>query len=70
MNNILIFKDGSDLDNILCALWVSNHFQPIWFKDFVKSLDDNITHVKHDEKVVTITFKDEISKMFFILKYE
>ena len=36
---------------------------------FIKSLNDGITHVKHDEKDVTIIFKDELFKMFFMLKY-
>ena len=65
MNNILTFKDGSDLDNLLGELWAANDFQPEWWTDFVKSLDDNIAKVDYNR----ITFIDEQSKMFFILKY-
>ena len=69
MNNILIFNNTSDIYHSLHPLWIQSN----WFlssDEFFKSLDDNI--IKCEWQGLSnyrITFKDEISKTFFILKY-
>ena len=68
MNNILEIINDSDLDNTLDDLWNSN-IDKEW-TEFIKSLDDNIVDVCDNFDTTThITFKDEQTKMFFILKY-
>lgn len=65
MNNILQIKDDSDLDNTLDALWASDNYQPRDWLVWILSLDENIIEADYN----SITFIDEQSKMFFILKY-
>lgn len=69
MNNILTFKDGSNIDNSLFDLCLEIYGK-VYSIIFIKSLDDNITHVEYNGEYTKLTFIDEISKTFFILKYE
>ena len=67
MNNTLIYNLNTDEYN----LW-NNYLHSPMSCSFFKTLDDNIIAVQHNGNTdvnITFTFKDEISKMFFILKY-
>lgn len=71
--NTLKLTNGSDLDKTIFEMYLQ---EPLTsgFTMFIKTLDDNIIDTTYHFNIygtsdIIITFKDEISKTFFLLKY-